>query len=178
MYAATLIALFRPQASTMSAPCHYAGGDWVSYKAVDASFRVLFPCTPQRVIARVATLGSKGMMIKQEFLAKGVDNTNYYLNVLIYPAKTDLSKDVTFHDDFIKGLLTGTQNGKLVSSYAMSTNSGTAVDYQIHDAENQYYLRGRNVVRSNILYALLATNTTGQFLEGDYAKFVNSLQLQ
>lgn len=178
LYAATLIALFRPQARMMAAPCHYTGGDWVGYKAADNSFRLLFPCAPKRVNARVATPGSRGTMLKQEFHAKGVDNTNYYLNVLIYPAKTDLTKDAAFHEDFIKGLLAGTQNGKLMSSYTTSTNAGTAVDYQIHDVDNQYYLRGRNILSGNVLYALLATNTTGKFLEGDYAKFVNSFQVQ
>lgn len=178
MYAATLVTLFRPQSSIMAAPCHDAGGKWVSYQAADASFRLLFPCTPRKVITRVVTPSGKGTLIKQEYLAKGLDNTGYYFDVLIYPAKTDLTKDAAFHDDFIKGLLAGTQNGKLMSSYTTSTNSGSAVDYQIDDADNQYYLRGRNILSGNVLYALLAANTTGKFIEGDYAKYVNSFQLQ
>lgn len=178
LYAASLLAMFHQPEQKLVQPCHYTGGNWVDYVATDKSFSLQFPCTPSRVTARISTPGAKGTMVKQEYVAKGADNTNYYFNVLLYTAQTDLSKDPQFEDDFIKGIIAGTVKGKLASMYTTATGTGSAVEYQINDQEDAYYIRGRNVIRGNILYALLATNTTGNFNDADYSKFVNSLKLQ
>ena len=150
--------------------------EWQELTSVEDSFRVQFPSYPfyEEGIYDYPDLAT--FLSYKQYGSGLEDGTEYYVIITEYPA------DQSFNDD--KYNLEAAVNSRVESGYydLLSSEETTfgdnlALDYYFEEIEDGYFLKGRFIMKDDILYDLMVAYDPGEFNESHYDKFIYSFEI-
>lgn len=149
---------------------------WKNFNSPVGRFKAEFPTYPKHKTESVPVPNTQLTLKYDSYTSEEANGTAYLVNVTTFDSQIDTSNPDNNLEGALNGMLSSTQENKLISSNMSYFSGYHALDFLIQN--NTMYLKGKIIMAGKTLYQLVAAYENQNYSESNYNKFINSFAIQ
>ncbi|OHA72107.1 MAG: hypothetical protein A3A27_02140 [Candidatus Wildermuthbacteria bacterium RIFCSPLOWO2_01_FULL_47_18] len=145
---------------------------WYKYTPVSGMFKAEFPSFP--AINSETDTADDGTTYTYSSYSAEKGRTSFLLAQYVYEDEIDTSDPAIVLETFLNSFVNGIEGAEIQSSEYTYHGDHPAVDFLVYAGEE--YVKGRIVLDGQVPYLIAVDYFTGEYIDADYQKFINSFE--
>lgn len=150
-----------------------AGSNWKQFTSTKSGFNIDLPSSPEHIEQSIEIPQTNLSIEYNTYLSEPNESTVYVVSVWDYPKEIDMSDPKQNLQDGFGGMLSALPNAKVEFMELEKTQGFDSLEFLVRS--DDIFFRGKLVLVYHTLYQVFTVYREGVEMEGDYKKFIESL---